>query len=293
MKVTKEMVDRFLTWRLPQEFHPDCGVTFKPSSTGEWPVGTNLLTATQAQQMLEHVLSLPQGGEMAEPGVRDVEGEILKDDRSGWAHSLYNCTTGANYLRTQEYYDLIQQLDRDARLIDTLRSHLAAARQPVPGMAELIAELDALEAKATPGPWTVEVDGSHEQRNTAVVVRGDDGRQMLVYGQILIDDAEFITEFRNAYPKLRAAAQAGRGAVEKAWLIESVNARWGTGYFWRGLNQFECWGTIDKAVRFARKQDAEAVIDSLQKHERRYGGTAGVYEACEHEWADAARGEEA
>jgi len=58
MPVTDEMVTRFLNWRLPDDFMPDGGVTFvKPQHPISWPVGTNLLTAVQARQMLEHVLS--------------------------------------------------------------------------------------------------------------------------------------------------------------------------------------------------------------------------------------------
>lgn len=54
--VTDEMVNRFLTWSLPRDFSPDCGIAFNPPTPTSWPVGTNLLTATQARQMLEHVL---------------------------------------------------------------------------------------------------------------------------------------------------------------------------------------------------------------------------------------------
>ena len=60
MNVTDEMVSRFLCWKLPQDFGPDCGISFArfhPNGTTRFePVGTNLLTAEQARQMLEHVL---------------------------------------------------------------------------------------------------------------------------------------------------------------------------------------------------------------------------------------------
>lgn len=65
MKVTDEMVNRFLWWKLPRDFAPDCGISFdgrKPDQwnpSREWPMGTNLFTAVQARAMLEHVL----GGE--------------------------------------------------------------------------------------------------------------------------------------------------------------------------------------------------------------------------------------
>ncbi len=79
-----------------------------------------------------------------------------------------------------------------------------------------------------------------------------------------------------------------RRDADTAWLIEAVDARWGTGYFWRGIAKYEGGGTIDEAVRFSRKEDAERVIESLRKHDSRYGGTPNKYEACEHMWPDAA-----
>ena len=55
------MVDKFLSWPLPIDFAPDAGITFSPGNVVHgsplWPVGTNLLTATQARQMVEHMLS--------------------------------------------------------------------------------------------------------------------------------------------------------------------------------------------------------------------------------------------
>lgn len=54
------MVSRFLSWKLPKDFHPDGGMVFIPTKgcgydSPHWPVGTNLLTAEQAEQMLKHV----------------------------------------------------------------------------------------------------------------------------------------------------------------------------------------------------------------------------------------------
>lgn len=55
--VTNEMVSRFLGWKLPEDFYPDAGVSFKaPQHPYGWPTGTNLLHAGQAKAMLEHVL---------------------------------------------------------------------------------------------------------------------------------------------------------------------------------------------------------------------------------------------
>ena len=54
-----DMVSRFLSWKLPKDFSPDGGMVFIPTrgrgyDSPYWPVGTNLLTAEQAGQMLKH-----------------------------------------------------------------------------------------------------------------------------------------------------------------------------------------------------------------------------------------------
>lgn len=62
----KHMVDRFLMWKLPADFNPDGGISFDPvvsyfgspekRDQRREPVGTNLLTATQAEAMVRHML---------------------------------------------------------------------------------------------------------------------------------------------------------------------------------------------------------------------------------------------
>lgn len=64
----KQMVDRFLQWRLPENFAPDAGINFRAEYNVEWnakhgrppdrhqPTGTNLFTATQAEAMIRHML---------------------------------------------------------------------------------------------------------------------------------------------------------------------------------------------------------------------------------------------
>ena len=59
----KHMVDRFLSWKLPENFNPDCGISFKAefNENTTWPgkhepVGTNLFDATQAREMVLHML---------------------------------------------------------------------------------------------------------------------------------------------------------------------------------------------------------------------------------------------
>lgn len=83
----KHMVDRFLSWKLPDDFQPDGGVVFAKTihfgSAHEHtfePVGTNLLTATQAEAMVRYMLeglpvtdqSMPsQGWQPIETAPRD------------------------------------------------------------------------------------------------------------------------------------------------------------------------------------------------------------------------------
>lgn len=58
----KQMVERFLQWRLPENFNPDNGISFKspfsdePMRSRHWPVGTNLLDYSQAEAMVRHMI---------------------------------------------------------------------------------------------------------------------------------------------------------------------------------------------------------------------------------------------
>ncbi len=64
----KQMVTRFLCWKLPDDFHPDDGISFEPFFNVEWnakqgkppqrrtPTGTNLFTSTQAEAMVRYML---------------------------------------------------------------------------------------------------------------------------------------------------------------------------------------------------------------------------------------------
>lgn len=55
----KHMVDRFLAWKLPEDFSPDNGISATRPNYGAgvlWePAGTNLLNATQAEEMIRHI----------------------------------------------------------------------------------------------------------------------------------------------------------------------------------------------------------------------------------------------
>lgn len=59
----KHMVNRFLGWKLPADFNPDAGISFKAEYNEHSahpmrhePIGTNLFTAIQADAMVRHML---------------------------------------------------------------------------------------------------------------------------------------------------------------------------------------------------------------------------------------------
>lgn len=59
----KHMVNRFLGWRLPENFNPDAGISFKPTFNDHLPVpmkheptGTNLFDAQQAEAMVRYMI---------------------------------------------------------------------------------------------------------------------------------------------------------------------------------------------------------------------------------------------
>ena len=78
------MVNRFLGWKLPMDFAPDAGISFKPTKPyeepGWWPVGTNLFHAGQAQDMIEHML-----GDSLNQVAQDVLSERRRQiEAEGW-----------------------------------------------------------------------------------------------------------------------------------------------------------------------------------------------------------------
>lgn len=71
----KHMTNRFLGWRLPEDFRPDDGISFEPEFNKEWnasqgkppqrrtPTGTNLFSYTQAEAMVRYILDGAKGDE--------------------------------------------------------------------------------------------------------------------------------------------------------------------------------------------------------------------------------------
>jgi len=92
MKNIDKLVDRFLTWRLPESVASDlCVVT--PSKKSR--CGTNLLTAIEAKQMLEHIF----------------ENEVEENNPSGFAiEYALETEDGLEFLRlwNEGEFDLIR-----------------------------------------------------------------------------------------------------------------------------------------------------------------------------------------
>lgn len=71
----KHMVNRFLAWKLPADFSPDAGISFKAAYNEHTaypmkhePVGTNLFDANQAEAMVRYMVDgMPQGHKDGEP----------------------------------------------------------------------------------------------------------------------------------------------------------------------------------------------------------------------------------
>lgn len=86
------MVDRFLGWKLPDDFHPDGGISFTQYFNVEYnakrglpparhdPIGTNLLNADQAKAMLEYVV-LP---------VIEASAAVAAADREPYGYVWFN-----------------------------------------------------------------------------------------------------------------------------------------------------------------------------------------------------------
>jgi hypothetical protein len=90
----KHMVDRFLQWRLPENFSPDAGISFKREFNEHTahpmkhePVGTNLFNATQAEEMVRYMID---GMPSASLSLSDSE---LSQSAAPEGNSLFNWYT--------------------------------------------------------------------------------------------------------------------------------------------------------------------------------------------------------
>lgn len=128
-----KMIGNFLGWKLPHDFGPDGYITFdrEKAETNQqfWPVGTNLLTAAQARQMIEHMLvgvKLPDSqtdvktmSELAESELQQIA-EIL-DRRANEIAVFYD-----EYRRNGAHHGTVElALDREIRRLRRLADRAA------------------------------------------------------------------------------------------------------------------------------------------------------------------------
>lgn len=112
----KHMVDRFLGWKLPEDFNPDGGISFKPSNeyksfgvthvVRNEPSGTNLFDATQAEAMIRFLVE----------GLPSAVEEAIRKDRT------------ALFIEIDEMTDKVAEALRDApyKLAAPAMRHLEA-----------------------------------------------------------------------------------------------------------------------------------------------------------------------
>ena len=119
----KHMVDRFLSWKLPDNFNPDGGVSFKAefNENTPWPMrhepsGTNLLDYTQAEAMVRHMLEgLPDAAEARTVGGagealgRQGRMTIEKKDNGGYSLVIGFDTRGDAFAAMGEVLDITDQ----------------------------------------------------------------------------------------------------------------------------------------------------------------------------------------
>ncbi|MFT4115443.1 hypothetical protein [Bradyrhizobium sp.] len=131
----KHLVDRFLSWHLPTDFNPDGGIgysrpvyaTREAADNHQMPTGTNLFDASQAYQMVRHMVEgMP--AEQAEQAMPDKEAVDM----------MRRCKDEIVGLRAE-----IERLKPKAHAYDSVSTVLRLLPQPSAGMSEdLVWRLD-------------------------------------------------------------------------------------------------------------------------------------------------------
>lgn len=112
----KYTVNRFLAWRLPENFNPDAGISFKSHFNEHTthpmkhePVGTNLFDATQTEAMVRYLIEgLPPAGEGSRV-YEEVKNERVRQDAK-WGGPSHD-DTHVNF----EWCDYILEHNRKAK----------------------------------------------------------------------------------------------------------------------------------------------------------------------------------
>lgn len=118
--VVQEMVSRFLSWKLPTSVCADPCVS--DASYQHDRLGTNLLTADEARQMVEHLLGKETAAERPAEPTHDKDAwyrgwEIGWNDMSakwagaGWDAYKGGCDLGAPRITTAGFSDCLDEID--------------------------------------------------------------------------------------------------------------------------------------------------------------------------------------
>ena len=148
----KKAVDRFLGWSLPQNFSPDCYISFDREKASAkphvWPVGTNLFTADQARAMFEHCLD----EELKR--IHEAEMPVEPDGLHGGMVDAYQLTKIHQYAVALKAYaqrkdaEAREQRELTGRAIEQQGAFTRRIESLAQEKAALIAENDGLRKNA-------------------------------------------------------------------------------------------------------------------------------------------------
>lgn len=247
--LAKEMVNRFLGWKLPGDFSPDGGISFTPSSAvipsgPHWPSGTNLFHAGQALEMFKHCLPselrrftpqdvpklTPDGDEPAVWSEESLRAKIqsVKNCPAGWIDGAVR----------KESFLVLLELALSARLeksdCDKCPSGSPVSELPVAELAPKLTTAD-IEAVIAHEQYFTAADGVFGDARKAglafAAFRDPEGLDRVTFCVLTLRNGAKVTGVN--YGSVSAAnynAEAGRAlarakAVEKVWELEGYALR--------------------------------------------------------------------
>ena len=124
--VVDRMATRLMGWKLPADFNPDGGISFKPYHPQQtpdnpmWPTGTNLLTHEQAKAMFEYVMEGAQEPQaLTRDRIREIfmaHGFTVKDGQADLKEYVYEAATAllaeAQWPQTITPAELAKRIER-------------------------------------------------------------------------------------------------------------------------------------------------------------------------------------
>ncbi|MEI9428681.1 hypothetical protein [Mesorhizobium sp. Cs1299R1N3] len=202
----KHMVDRFLAWKLPENFNPDAGISFKAAFNENTahpmrhePSGTNLFDASQAEAMVRHMLEgMPEGAGVQVKAL--VESNMIR-----WAHDTLYEINPSNY----DHAEVCKLNDASVKVILGLAQYLGekhgktaewwseySANHPLPALAPpslpVGDDLDGLVERLNKAAGPVRLnngcfaDLAFEAANSIAALRADRDEAMEELGRVIM-----------------------------------------------------------------------------------------------------------